>query len=139
MKKTILILLTTAIAGLSMADIQAPPQEKNGPLRKLSRALSNLVYGATEIPTQWQKSTREGGNSEAAGYGTVLGVSKTIARVGFGVFELVTFPFPAYKGTYRPAYPESARESTHPSTGFLEFPPELGFVSGGQVNREQFN
>lgn len=137
MKKTILILLTMAIAGFSAADIQAPPQEKHGPLRKLGRALSNIVYGATEIPQQWQKSTREEGNSAAASYGTVLGTGKTIARVGFGIFELVTFPFPAYKGTYRPPYPEHVRNSTHPSIGYLEFPPELGFVSGTLINREQ--
>ena len=63
MKKTILILLTVGIAGLSMADFQAPPAEKNGPIRKLSRALSNIVYGVTEIPTQWNKTNREEGGT----------------------------------------------------------------------------
>ncbi|RYD35310.1 MAG: exosortase system-associated protein, TIGR04073 family [Verrucomicrobiaceae bacterium] len=139
MKKTILILMTVGIAGVSMADFQAPPTEKNGPIRKLSRALSNIVYGVTEIPTQFAKTTREEGNSAAASYGLVHGTRKTVARLGFGIFELVTFPFPAYKGTYKAPYPESLRESTHPSTGYLEFPPEFGFVSGVQHNREQFN
>jgi len=139
MKKTILILLTVGIAGVSMADFQAPPSEKNGPIRKLSRALSNIVYGATEIPNSFAKVTREEGNSAAASYGIINGTRKTVARLGFGIFELVTFPFPAYKGTYKAPYPESVRESTHPSTGYLEFPPEFGFVSGVQHNREQFN
>lgn len=139
MKKTILILLTIAIAGLSVADIQAPPQDRNGFLRKLGRSLSNIVYGVNEIPVQWRKTNREEGSSAAASAGTVRGVGKTIARLGFGIFELVTFPFPAYKGTYKQPYPENARAATHPSTGFLEFPPEVGFVSGVQHNREQFD
>ena len=139
MKKTILILLTVGIAGLSMADFQAPPAEKNGPIRKLSRALSNIVYGVTEIPTQWNKTNREEGGTVAGSYGIIHGTRKTVARLGYGIFELVTFPFPAHKGTYRQPYPEHLREATHPSTGYLEFPPELGFVSGTQYTREQFN
>lgn len=139
MKKTILILMTVGIAGLSMADFQAPPAEKNGHIRKLSRALSNMIYGITEIPNSWAKVNREEGGSAAASYGTINGARKTVARLGFGIFELVTFPFPAYKGTYKAPYAPSIRESTHPSTGYLEFPPEWGFVSGVQHNREQFN
>ena len=137
MKKLILILATVSIAGLSTADIQAPPAEKHGVLRKLSRAISNIVYGVTEFPGQWAKSELEGGLSEQAGYGTVYAAGKTVARLGFGVYELVTFPIATFKGTYRPPYPESIRESSHPSTGFFEFPPEMGFVSGTQINRYQ--
>lgn len=139
MKKTILILLTVGIAGLSMADFQAPPAEKNGPIRKLSRAISNIVYGVTEIPNQFLKTDREEGGPAAGSYGLVHGTRKTVARLGFGIFELVTFPFPVYKDGYRQPYPERLRESTHPSTGYLEFPPELGFVSGVQHTRGQFN
>jgi putative exosortase-associated protein (TIGR04073 family) len=135
MKKLMLILATAAIAGLSTADIQAPPAEKHGVLRKLSRAVSNIVYGVAELPTQWVKSEFEGGTSEQAGYGTVYGAGKTLARLGFGVYELVTFPVPTYKGTFRAPYPESIREATHPQTGFFEFPPEVGFISGTQINR----
>ena len=139
MKKTILILLTVGIAGLSMADYQAPPSEKNGPIRKLSRSLANIIYGVSEIPVQWSKTNREEGGTSAATYGLIHGTRKSVARLGFGIFELVTFPFPVYKGGYKMPYPERLRESTHPSTGYLEFPPELGFVSGNQYNREQFN
>jgi putative exosortase-associated protein (TIGR04073 family) len=139
MKKTILILLTVGIAGVSMADFQAPPAEKNGPIRKLSRALSNLVYGSSEIPLSIAKTERDEGGAASTSYGVVSGVRKTVARLGFGVFELVTFPFPAYKGTYKAPYPESIRNSTHPLTGYLEFSPELGFVSGVQHNREQWD
>lgn len=137
MKKLLILLLTAGIAGLSMADIQAPPGAKYGPFRKLSRALANLVYGVTEIPVQWARSEEEGGASEQVAYGTVYGSGKTLARFGYGIYELITFPFPSYKGGWRPPYHPEQRESTHPSTGFLEFPPEVGFISGVQHNRAQ--
>ena len=125
MKKLILILLTAGIAGLSVADIQAPPMQKYGPLRKLSRAVANIVYGITEIPVQWALSEEQGGASEQVAYGTIYGGGKTIARFGYGVYELITFPCRTYKGTYLPPYHPDAREATHPRTGFLEFPPEV--------------
>ena len=137
MKKLLIILLTAGIAGLSMADIQAPPATKYGPLRKLSRAVANIVYGVTEIPVQWARSEQEGGNSEQVGYGTIYAGGKVLARLGYGIYELITFPFPTYKGGYFPAYHPSLREATHPSTGFLEFPPEVGFISGVQHCRTQ--
>lgn len=137
MKKLFLILLTAGIAGISVADIQAPPGETQGPLRKLSRGLANIIYGVTEVPTQWSKSMKTGGSSEAAGYGTVLGVTKTVARFGYGIFEVVTFPVPVYKGTFKAPYHPDHRESTHPLSGFSEMPPEVGFISGTQACRSQ--
>ena len=135
MKKLLILVLTAGIAGLSMADIQAPPAQKYGPLRKLSRALANIVYGSTEIPVQWMRSEQEGGASEQFAYGTVFAGGKTLARLGYGIYELITFPFPTYKGGFRPPYHPDVRESTHPSTGYLEFPPEVGFISGVQNTR----
>ena len=137
MKKFLLILLTAGIAGIGTADIQSPPAYKHGMLRKLSRAVANLGFGYTEIPVQWARSEMEGGASEQVSYGTIYGAGKTVARVGYGLFELVTFPFPAYKGTYRAPYAPGIREEYHPSTGLLEFPPEVGFISGVVHNREQ--
>ena len=137
MKKLLLLLLTAGIAGVGTADIQSPPGYKHGMLRKLSRAVANLAYGSTEIPVQWSRSELEGGASEQVAYGTIYGAGKTVARVGYGLFELVTFPFPAYKGTYRPPYAMGIREAYHPSTGLLEFPPEVGFISGVVHTRSQ--
>lgn len=137
MKKLLIIFLTAGIAGLSVADIQAPPGSKYGSLRKLSRALANVVYGVTEVPVQWARSEMEGGASEQVAYGTVYSAGKTLARLGYGIYELITFPLPTYKEGYRPPYHPKIREATHPSTGFLEFPPEVGFISGVQHTRSQ--
>jgi putative exosortase-associated protein (TIGR04073 family) len=137
MKKLLLLVLTAGIAGLSMADIQEPPGSKHGPLRKLSRALANIVYGVAEVPVQMTRSELEGSNGEKAAYGSVYGTGKTLARLGYGIYELITFPIPTYKDTYRPPYHPNNREATQPSRGFLEFPPEVGFISGVQHNRSQ--
>ena len=134
MKKLLLIFLTAGVA-ITMADFQAPPGSKYTPIRKLSRALANLVYGANELPNQWEKSTIEGGNSEAASWGTLHAGEKIVARVGYGLYELITFPFPTYKGSYRQPY--RTKDAMNPFRGYQEFPPEVGFTSGVVVTRIQ--
>ena len=136
MKKFILILATASIAGLSCADIQAPPAEKHTFVRKLSRAVSNIVYGVSEMPNSFAKTELDGGTAETS-YAVIHGAGKTAARLGYGLYELVTFPFPSYKQGYRAPYEPIVRASTHPATGFMEFPPEVGFVSGTAANRYQ--
>ncbi len=137
MKKLLILVLTAGIAGISMADIQEPPGAKHGVLRKLSRGLANIFYGVTEIPVQLARSDQEASNGEKVAYGPVLGAGKTLARLGYGIYELITFPLPTYKDSFRPPYHPDNREETHPRRGFLEFPPELGFISGVQGNRAQ--
>ena len=44
-------------------------------------------------------------------------------RIQAGVFEILTFPFPAVRGTYFPVL-ESNTHWIH--AGYQEFPPELG-------------
>ncbi len=135
MKKLLLILLTVGIATVSMADFQAPPGSKYTRVRKLSRALANLVYGINELPNQWERSSSYGGNSEAASSGTMLAAHKIVTRVGYGLYELVTFPFPTYKGGYRQPY--WTKEATNPYRGYQEFAPEVGFTSGYVQTRDQ--
>jgi putative exosortase-associated protein (TIGR04073 family) len=135
MKKLLLILLTAGIATMSMADFQAPPGSRYTRIRKLSRALANLVYGLTELPTAWEKSNKLGGNSEAASYGTLLAAHKTVTRVGYGLYELVFFPLPMYKNSYRQPY--YTKDAMNPYRGYQEFPPEVGFISGSVPCRDQ--
>lgn len=135
MKKFLLLILTVGIATASMADFQAPPSSRYNRMRKLSRALSNLVYGVNELPNQWQRSTIEGGNSEAASWGTVHATQKIVVRVGYGLYELVTFPFPTYKGGFSEPY--HVKNNVNPYRGYQEFPPEVGFTSGTSACRVQ--
>lgn len=135
-KRIILATIGMLTAGsLVYADIQAPPGAQWNWSRKLSRSLANLAYGWAEYPIHWQKVNRIDG-ANAAGTSTVVeGTVRTAVRLGYGVFEFVTFPAPAYKGTYKPPYYTNDRFDTW--YGYQEFPPQVGFMSQSQHTRTQ--
>ena len=126
MKNLLVFTFVVGFASAAIADIQDPPSNDYGPTRKLGRGISNVLFGWSEIPhTIAQVNDREG-NSAAAGYGVVRGVGRAWMRFGTGIFDIVSFPFPAVRGTYYPALPDDTR---YIHAGFQEFPPELGFES----------
>ena len=125
MKNILLCSLLLITAAACYADIQDPPANDYGPTRKLARGLMNAfpLTASTEFfDTIGQLNNREG--NTGAGYGLVKGVGRVFCRFGYGWYELVTFPFPTYKGSYRPFY-RSNIPWIH--GGYEEFPPELGF------------
>lgn len=107
----------------SFADIQDPPSNDYGPTRKMGRGLSNLVFGIAELPVTIAKINGREGNSAAAGYGVVRGLGRSGMRMGSGLFEFLTFPFPTNRRTYSPLLPSDV-PLIH--AGYQEFPPELG-------------
>lgn len=115
-----------------MADIQAPPASDQGPTRKLGRGISNLAFGITELPVAISEVNYSEGNSAAFGYGLVRGVGRMFARMGYGLYEVVLFPFPTHQGKYTPPY-RSDIPWIH--SGYSEFPPELGFESRYNYSR----
>jgi putative exosortase-associated protein (TIGR04073 family) len=126
MKNLLVFAFAVGFASAALADIQDPPSNDYGPTRKLGRGISNVVFGWSEIPhTIAQVNDREG-NSAAAGYGVVRGVGRAWMRFHTGIFDIVTFPFPAVRGTYYPPLPSDTR---YIHAGFQEFPPELGYES----------
>jgi putative exosortase-associated protein (TIGR04073 family) len=132
MKKLLSFLLLTALSAVAYADIQDPPANDQGPTRKFSRGLANVIYGVTEIPTSIATINVREGNSTSCSYGVVKGVGRFFFRIGAGVCEMVTAGIPTYKGSYRPFY-----QSTIPwiQGGYEEFPPELGWDSKYNYNR----
>jgi len=122
------ILLSLALASLvtatALADIQDPPMNDQGPTRKLGRGIANIAFGVTEIPSAMCEMNEREGNAALWSYGTVRGVGRFFARLGYGVYEVVTFPFPTTWSSYRPPY-KSNVPWIH--GGYEEFPPELGF------------
>lgn len=134
MKRTALsalILLGTA-AGV-YADIQAPPASEYTATRKLGRALSNIFYAVEEVPTTMIRWNSREGDYAGWSVGIVDGFSRTFERMGYGLYELVTFWAPTYKCTYRPPYQGSCGRNGlreyNTWSGFTEFPQELGFQS----------
>ena len=126
MKTILLCSLLLLTVGACYADIQDPPANDYGPTRKLARALANIcpLTAWTEIPDTIATINEREGNASAATYGVMKGVSRVFYRFGFGWYEFFTFPFPTYKGSYRPFYRDNI-PWIH--GGYEEFPPELGF------------
>jgi putative exosortase-associated protein (TIGR04073 family) len=137
MKKRITLLLAGALTlgSLAFGDIQSSPGSHWDWSRKLSRALGNIAYGWAEYPIQWQKVERSGGVNEAGTSMLVQGTHRTIVRMGYGLYEFVTFPYPSYKGGYRPPY--RTKERFDPWFGYEEFPPQVGFTSQARYSRTQ--
>lgn len=124
MKAAVLPLALMITAGTVMADIQQPPASEWGPTRKLGRGLANICYNITELPTSMMSVNYLEGNSAAFSYGIVRGVGRSFARLGYGLYDTLLFPFPTYKGTYAPPYKSNVQWI---SSGYSEFPPELLF------------
>jgi putative exosortase-associated protein (TIGR04073 family) len=123
MKTLLASALVLGFATSSFADIQDPPSNDYGPTRKLGRGLSNLVFGIAELPVTIAKINEREGNSAAAGYGVVRGLGRSGMRMGSGLFEFLTFPFPTKHHTY---YPLLRSDIPYIHAGYQEFPPELG-------------
>jgi putative exosortase-associated protein (TIGR04073 family) len=135
MKNKIILSLigVLTLGSFAYADIQAPPKAQWNWSRKLSRSVANLAYGVSEVPVHWQKVERIDGANAAASSMVVEGTVRTAVRLGYGVFELVTFPAPVYKGGYRPPYYSNDRFDTW--HGYQEFPPQVGFMSQTRYSR----
>ena len=90
-----------AVSRLAAADSldQAAAGEEKGavilkPLEKLGRGIANVAFGALELPIQMQETKLKYGGIAGLTYGTLRGVAFVLARLGVGVVEIVTFPFP---------------------------------------------
>ena len=135
MKKVVLTLLVASLGTWAVADIQCPPGASNGAIKKLGRAVANLIYGATEIPTNWSRTLETEGAHSAATYGIFKGVEKSVVRVGYGLYELVTFPAPTYKQGYKAPYYE--KSCICHTLGYQDYPPQIGMISQANYTREQ--
>lgn len=125
--KTLLSIAALSLLTVSaFADIQDPPMNDYGPTRKLGRGLANVAFGATELIFTPTVINERDGNAAGFSYGPVKGIGRFFFRMGMGIYEITTFPFATYKGSFRPPY-----KSNIPwlQGGYEEFPPELGFES----------
>lgn len=138
-------ILITAIALIAtcsgvMADIQSPPGSHYTSSRKLGRAISNILYGITEIPEQIVRKNNQYGSKAGWTYGLVDGTRRAYRRVGYGFYELFTFRCPTYHGTFKPPYEKCGvdnRIEMDVHEGLSEFPPELGAESYYSFSRSQ--
>ena len=109
-----------------------------GPEKKLGRGLNN--FGEFARMGDMRRSVEQagvfGGPSARAG-GLITGFNKSMARIGIGVYEIVTFPIPSYDPmatnyiTPNPVWPDSYTPGL-PADPLYETDTSLGF-SGGDI------
>ena len=96
MKKTLaLITICTMLfvcCGISFA--------ASNPAEKLSRGVANIITGPIEIAKQidieWKESAKQGSTRNVAVgvfAGIIKGMAFSVARIGSGVWDIVSFPF----------------------------------------------
>ena len=106
-------LIFTSLSVSAAIDNDDPPKGNNA-LRKLGRGVANLLFGIVEVPNQFTKARSEQGGGAATTYGIGKGIARWFQREGVGLYEIVTFPFPAPKG-YKPIMkPEWPNEDYEP-------------------------
>lgn len=134
MSRTILVAFVGCLiaAAAAKADIQNPPLSHYTPVTKLGRGLGNIAFAVTELPDTMKRVQRTDGTKAAWSVGLVDGAWRTVKRVGYGAYEVATFPAPVYKGTYRQPY---KRGELYPHAGLKEYAPELGFQGGASYSR----
>ena len=85
-----------------------------GAFGKLSRGFTNLVTGWVEIPKRIMETTGTSGAFAGWTWGVIRGMGYGFVRTAGGLYETVTFPFPApteYRPIIRPTFVFSADES----------------------------
>ena len=117
------------------------PRFRIHPHRKLGRAIANLIYSVEEIPLGIINWTSREGDYAGFSVGIVDGTATMFERMGYGIYELVTFWAPTYKCTYKPPYQGrcgmSGLKEYNPNGGLSEFPAELSFQSYYKYSRQQ--
>lgn len=110
-----------------------------GPQKKLGRGVANTaeVLRWGELRHEVEQTGVFYSPEEARTRGLVSGVSKSVARTGLGIFEIVTSPLPPYDPiwtdylTPQPAYPDSYRPNRVAGSTFST-DTSLGY-SGGDI------
>jgi putative exosortase-associated protein (TIGR04073 family) len=100
----------------ALAPEPKPSQEfqTGGAFGKLGRGFVNTVTGWVEIPKRVHQTSLEGGAFKGLTWGLARGFGLGFLRTAAGLYELVTFPFPA---------PPGYRTLVEPPFVFLPDPP----------------
>lgn len=97
----------------------ADPMDPAKSLTKLTRGAVNTVTGWVEIPKRITETSQESGALAGFTWGLLRGLGYGFIRTCGGIYELVTFPFPAppgYEPVIEPEYVFSeSLGSSHPS------------------------
>ena len=117
---------TTPVITPAVTQIQTPAavvapmpvvvEERWSPFDKLARGLGNGLFGFLEIPRQIFNTSSEDSLLAGLTVGAFKGIGYSIARMGTGAYEIVTFPIPVpenYRPLIEPKYPWEAVGPTY--------------------------
>jgi len=131
MRKSLSLLGVVAVAALLATGCA-------GPEKKLGRGMNNIgeVVRMGDMRRSVEQASVFRGSSGRSG-GLISGFNKSMARIGIGVYEVVTFPIPSYDPvcttylTPDPVWPDSYKPGL-PSDPMFDTDTALGF-SGGDI------
>ena len=100
--KSFVLLMLVLFAFVAVPQVSASEGKKPAdrvsivlpPMMKLARGIANVALSPLELPIAWNETNNELGGVAGLFYGTLKGVCCIFARVGVGVVDIVTFPFP---------------------------------------------
>ena len=114
-----MVALVAAVAMLAWAHpAAAEPMDAGKACTKAARGAVNTVTGWVEIPKRIHETALSDGGLAGFTWGLLRGLGHGFIRTAAGLYEIVTFPFPAPPGYASVIQPEYvfADESTAPST-----------------------
>ena len=96
-----------------------------GPENKFGRGINNMteIVRGGEMSRSMEQTALWDGPSSAPTTGFARGFTRTLARTGIGVYEVVTFPFPPYTPVAAPKnklYPDLSVRTTKAPYGGLK-------------------
>ena len=90
----LIAVFSVVCAGNVSAAENNEPQWLMRPVEKLARGIANVALSPVELPIAWNEVNNEQGGVAGLFYGTLKGVCCIFARIGVGIVDIVTFPFP---------------------------------------------
>ncbi len=83
------------------APVSAEPMDAGKAFTKITRGFMNVVTGWVEIPKRINETSQQSGAAAGFTWGLLRGIGYGFIRTAAGLYEFVTFPFPAPSG-YEP-------------------------------------
>ena len=90
----------------SAASAYAEPMDAGDAFTKFTRGAINTVTGWVEVPKRVQETSQQSGAAAGFTWGLLRGLGYGFIRTAAGLYELVTFPFPAPPGYVSVIEPE---------------------------------
>lgn len=105
-----------------------------GPEQKFGRGMNNLteIVRGGEMRRSMEQTGLWDGPTQVATVGWARGLTRTVARTGVGLYEVVTFPIPPYRPVLTPKgpmYPDASIKTRKPGWGGLELAEKPVFPS----------